>query len=88
MVTRTLKLDIQEGNWMVNVIDDNNDDGKYELLHPNKETEVQVDENKMQALEYNIVANAGTRFKLTLDDTVLAEGEVGDNGVVNGKGVI
>ncbi|QPG06241.1 hypothetical protein IT774_03265 [Salinimonas marina] len=88
MATRTLKLDIQEGNWMVNVIDDNNDDGKYELLHPNKEAEVEVDENKMQALEYNIVASAGTRFKITLDDTVLAEGEVGDTGIANGRGVI
>ncbi|WP_218355326.1 hypothetical protein [Alteromonas lipotrueiana] len=88
MVARKLKLEIQDGNWMVNVIEENNDDGKYELLHPNKETEIQVDEDKMQGLEYNIVAKAGTRYKLTLDEIVLAEGEVDDTGVANGKGVI
>ncbi len=88
MVARKLKLEIQDGNWMVNVIEENNDDGKYELLHPNKETEIQVDEDKMQGLEYNIVAKVGTRYKLTLDEIVLAEGEVDDTGVANGKGVI
>ena len=88
MVARTLKLDINAGTWLVNVIDDHNDDGKYELLHPHKEAQIQVDENHLQALEYNIVANAGTRYKLTLDDTILAEGEVGESGVANGRGVV
>jgi len=87
MVTKTLKLEISDGNWMVNVIDENNDDGKYELLHPNKEASVEITE-QMQGFDYNIVASAGTPFKLMLDDIVLAEGQTGDNGVARGKGII
>ncbi|QCZ92716.1 hypothetical protein [Salinimonas iocasae] len=88
MTNRTLKLDIHEGTWMVNVIDRVNDDGVYELLHPNKEAQVEVNDEKMQGFEYNITAHAGTPFKLLLDDTVLAEGEVPDDGVARGKGVL
>lgn len=88
MTTRTLKLDIHEGTWMVNVIDKKDDDGVYELLHPNKETQIEVDDTRMQGFEYNITAHAGTPFKLLLDDMVLAEGEVSDSGVARGKGVL
>ncbi|WP_018983296.1 hypothetical protein [Salinimonas chungwhensis] len=88
MTKQTLKLEINDGTWMVNIVDRANDDGAYELLHPNKEAQVEVDENKMQGFEYNITAHAGTPFKLLLDDKVLAEGEASKEGVARGKGVI
>ncbi|QJR80084.1 hypothetical protein CA267_004475 [Alteromonas pelagimontana] len=88
MVERTLKLEINDGTWMVNITTDSNDDGKYELLHPAKEAVVNISDEHMQGFDYSIAAHEGTPYKLLLDDIVLAEGAVNGGGVARGSGVV
>ncbi len=83
-----LSIEMDEGKWLVDVFTKDQDDGKYELIAPNQSTEVTLDPEHMHGFRYHLTASARTPFKIKLDDKVLAEGEIDDSGMVEGRGVL
>ena len=83
-----LKIEMAQGNWLVDVFSQTADTGVYDLISPSKETTVRLREEEIYGFKYNITAPNKTAFKLYLDDTVIAEGQVGSEGAVSGRGVI
>lgn len=88
MKQRTLSIKMDEGKWLVDVFTRERDDGVYELIAPKKSKEVSLDPEQMYGFRYHLTASARTPFTISLDDTVLAEGEVDESGMAEGRGVI
>lgn len=84
----TLSIKMDEGKWLVDVFTRERDDGVYELIAPKQSTEISLDPEQMYGFRYHLTAAARTPFSIRLDDTVLAEGEVDDSGMVEGRGVL
>ncbi|MCU7555476.1 hypothetical protein OCL06_12845 [Alteromonas sp. ASW11-19] len=83
-----LRIEMNDGKWMVDIFTDKNDDGVFDLISPNTSTEVALAEEHMYGFRYNLSAPANTGFKIFLDDKVIAEGEVDDSGMLTGRGVL
>ena len=88
MREKRLSIEILNGTWMLNVVAEANDDGVYEVIHPNKESMLHLAEEHMYGLEYNISAPENTAFTVKLDDEILLEGVVNHTGVSRGNTVI
>jgi hypothetical protein len=83
-----LTIDILHGSWMVNIIDEHHDDGVYELVSPVKTVTLHLNLDHLHGFEYSVVAKPGTHFVVTLDETVLVEGDVGPSGISRGRGIV
>ncbi|GGW96949.1 hypothetical protein [Alteromonas halophila] len=88
MKQSTLSIKMDEGKWLVDVFTKNRDDGIYELIAPNQSAEVSLDPDDMYGFRYHLTGAPRTAFCIKLDDTVLAEGEVDESGMKEGRGVI
>ncbi|MAJ68123.1 MAG: hypothetical protein CBB67_003625 [Alteromonadaceae bacterium TMED7] len=88
MLEKTLNIDMDRGNWMVNIINEHADNGIYELVSPARSATVHIHDNHIYGFEYSIVGKADSPFKIKLDDTVLAEGKVAASGISRGHGII
>lgn len=86
-MTKTLKITMSEGKWLVDIFSQANDSGVYDLIHPNTFAEVSLNEGEMYGFRYSLHGKAGTSFKIELDDEVLAEGEI-DKSEASGSGVV
>ena len=87
-MTKTLKITMSEGKWLVDIFSQANDSGVYDLIHPNDVTEVSLNEGEMYGFRYSLQGKPGTFFKIALDDDVLAEGEIDKSEVASGSGVL
>ena len=87
-MTKTLKITMPEGKWLVDIFSQANDSGVYDLIHPNTSTEVSLNEGEMYGFRYSLQGKAGTTFKIELDDEVLAEGDIDKTETVSGSGVV
>ncbi len=88
MTVSTLKIDIPEGRWTVDVFSQGQDSGQYELIHPQKEAQIELEENTMYGFNYSISAPQGTRYAIYMDDKRLIEGEVDNTQIARGSSVI
>lgn len=88
MHEKTLNIDMERGNWMVNIINEHADNGVYELVSPARSATVHINEDHLYGFEYSIVGKADSPFKIKLDDIVLAEGKVAPSGISRGRGII
>ena len=88
MIKKTLSIEIAHGRWMLDVIAEHDDDGVFDLVYPNKEAVIKVEENHMYGLEYNISAPPKTEFKIYLDGELLLDATVDKTGICRGSSVI
>ncbi len=88
MREKTLNIDMDHGNWMVNIINEHDDNGVYELVSPAKSAAVHLHDEHLSGFEYSITGKADSPFTIRLDDTVLVEGKVSRSGISRGRGVI
>lgn len=88
MHEKTLDIDLERGNWMVNIISKYGDQEHYELISPARTATVQFHDNHLYGFEYSIVGSIDSPFKIKLDDTVLAEGKISSSGISRGHGII
>ncbi|NMH59281.1 hypothetical protein [Alteromonas ponticola] len=88
MTVSTLRIDIQEGRWTVDVFSQGADSGQYELIYPERESSIELNENTMYGFNYSIAAPKGTRYAIYMDDKRLIEGEVDDSQLAKGSSVI
>ncbi|MCW8091791.1 hypothetical protein [Alteromonas sp. ASW11-130] len=88
MTVSTLKIDIQDGRWTVDIFSQGQDSGQYELIYPQREAQVELSENNMYGFNYSISAPKGTRYAIYLDEKRLIEGEVNESQVARGNSVI
>lgn len=88
MVQRQLKIEMSEGNWMVDVFNKGDDSGVYDLIAPTSETTLELDSEHMHGFRYSLTGPQGTAFKIKLDDTVIAEGSIDSTETESGSGVI
>lgn len=87
-MTKTLKITMSEGKWLVDIFSQANDSGVYDLIYPNTSTEVSLNEGEMYGFRYSLQGKAGTTFKIELDDEVLAEGDIDKSETASGSGVV
>ena len=87
-MTKTLKITMSEGKWLVDIFSQANDSGVYDLIHPNTSTEISLNEGEMYGFRYSLQGKAGTTFNIELDDEVLAEGDIGKTETASGSGVV
>ena len=87
-MTKTLKIIMLEGKWLVDIFSQANDSGVYDLIHPNDATEISLNEGEMYGFRYSLQGKPGTSFKVVLDDDVLAEGVIDKSEAASGSGVI
>lgn len=87
-MTKTLKITMSEGKWLVDIFSQANDSGVYDLIHPNTFAEVSLNEGEMYGFRYSLHGKAGTSFKIELDDEVLAEGDIDESEAASGSGVV
>lgn len=88
MIEKTLSIDIAHGRWMLDVIAEHDDDGVFDLVYPNKDAVIKVNEDHMYGLEYNISAPEGTDFKIFLDGELILDGKVDKTGISRGSSII
>ena len=87
-MTKTLKITMSDGKWLVDIFSQANDSGVYDLIHPNDVTDVSLNEGEMYGFRYSLQGKAGTTFKIELGDDVLAEGEIDKAETASGSGVV
>lgn len=87
-ITHTLRIDMNAGTWMVDVVAENNDDGVIDLIHPKTETEVHLKEDHLYGYDYSVTGPEGTPFAIYLDDNLLTDGVINETGLHRGSGVI
>lgn len=87
-MSKTLKIDMTDGNWMVDIFSQAGDSGQYDLISPNTSTQVTLKEGEMYGFRYSLKAKEGTHFRILLDDLVLAEGEIDKTEILTGNGVL
>tara|TARA_B100002049_G_C15791836_1_gene255131 strand:+ start:279 stop:545 length:267 start_codon:yes stop_codon:yes gene_type:complete len=88
VLEKTLTIDIPDGTWKVDIVKDKNDSGIFDLIHPQKSSDVTLEENRMYGFEYSVSAKPGTPFTITLGDKVLVEDKVDDSKLARGSGVL
>ncbi len=88
MKVSTLKIDIPQGRWTVDVFSQGQDSGQYELIHPQKEAQIDLKENTMYGFNYNISAPEGTQYAIYMDDKRLIEGVVDNTQIARGNSII
>ncbi|GGF73819.1 hypothetical protein [Alteromonas lipolytica] len=88
MLEKTLNIDMERGNWMVNIINEHGDNGVYELVSPARSAKVNIHDDHLYGFEYSIVGKANSPFIIRLDDTVLAEGTIAPSGISRGHGIL
>ena len=87
-MTKTLKITMSDGKWLVDIFSQANDSGVYDLIHPNNVTDVSLNEGEMYGFRYSLQGTPGTTFKIELGDDVLAEGEIDKAETASGSGVV
>lgn len=87
-MTKTLKITMSDGKWLVDIFSQANDSGVYDLIHPNNVTDVSLNEGEMYGFRYSLQGKPGTTFKIELGDDVLAEGEIDKAETASGSGVV
>jgi len=87
-MTKTLKIIMSDGKWLVDIFSQANDSGVYDLIHPNDVTEVSLNTGEMYGFRYSLQGKPGTTFKIELGDEVLAEGEIDKSETASGSGVV
>ncbi len=87
-MTKTLKITMSDGKWLVDIFSQANDSGVYDLIHPNDVTDVSLNEGEMYGFRYSLQGKPGTTFKIELGDEVLAEGEIDKSEATSGSGVV
>ncbi|GFD71989.1 hypothetical protein ACI7YQ_14945 [Alteromonas marina] len=87
-MTKTLKITMSEGKWLVDIFSQTNDSGVYDLIHPNDVTEVSLNEGEMYGFRYSLQGKPDTTFKIELGDDVLAEGDIDKSEAASGSGVV
>lgn len=87
-MTKTLKITMSDGKWLVDIFSQANDSGVYDLIHPNDVTDVSLNEGEMYGFRYSLQGKPGTTFKIELGDDVLAEGEIDKSEATSGSGVV
>ena len=87
-MTKTLKITMSEGKWLVDIFSHANDSGVYASLHLNTSAACTLNEGEMYGFRYSLHGKAGTSFKIELDDEVLAEGEIDKSEAASGSGVV
>tara|TARA_B100000929_G_scaffold50271_2_gene36622 strand:+ start:2735 stop:3004 length:270 start_codon:yes stop_codon:yes gene_type:complete len=87
-MTKTLKITMPDGKWLVDIFSQANDSGVYDLIHPNGVTDVSLNEGEMYGFRYSLQGKPGTSFKIELDNEVLAEGEIDNSETASGSGVV
>ena len=87
-MTKTLKITMSDGKWLVDIFSQANDSGVYDLIHPNDVTEVSLNKGEMYGFRYSLQGKPGTTFKIELGDEVLAEGEIDKSEATSGSGVV
>ena len=87
-MTKTLKITMSDGKWLVDIFSQANDSGVYDLIHPNDVTEVSLNKGEMYGFRYSLQGKPGTTFKIELGDEVLAEGEIDKSETASGSGVV
>ena len=88
MREKQLSIDIERGNWLVDVIDEHIDDGIYELVSPVRSTTLHLHEDHIYGFQYSIVGKKNSPFTIKLNDEVLAEGRIGESGIKRGRGIL
>lgn len=88
MREKKLHIDLEHGNWMVNIINEHADSGAYELVSPHKSATVHLNSEHLYGFEYSIVGKAESPYKICLNETVLSEGKIAKNGISRGRGII
>ena len=88
MLEKTLNIDMERGNWMVNIINEHADNGVYELVSPARSAKVHIHDDHLYGFEYSIVGKVNSPFLITLDETVLAEGRISPSGISRGHGIL
>jgi hypothetical protein len=88
MTQRKLTIEMAEGNWMVDIFSKGDDSGVYDLISPTSHAFVELRSDDIHGFRYSLTGPKGTPFKITLDDTVLAEGSIDDTESQSGSGVI
>lgn len=87
-MTKTLKITMSEGTWLVDIFSQANDSGVYDLIHPNSETELALNEGEMYGFRYSLQGKPGTAFQIELGDDILVEGEIDKSEAASGSGVL
>lgn len=88
MLEKKLKIDMERGNWMINIINEHGDNGVYELVSPAHTANVHMHDDHLYGFEYSIVGKADTPYTIKLDDIVLSEGRIAPSGINRGRGII
>lgn len=88
MCEKQLFIDIECGNWLVDVIDEYIDDGIYELVLLVKSMMLYFYDDYIYGFQYSIVGKINLFFIIKLNDEVLVEGKIGDSGIKWGRGIL
>ena len=57
-MTKTLKITMSDGKWLVDIFSKANDSGVYDLIHPNTSAEVALNEGEMYGFRYSLHGKA------------------------------